>query len=75
MPEATLLAFADHGTVPGETIRPYYDHARDVMNRLAAVGVDMDDVVAVLEAEGVTKFEDSWKSLLDTIAEKLTPLA
>src|SRR4030095_4204805 len=71
MPESTLKAFADHGVVPGDTVRTRYDDAREVMARLAAVGIDMDDVVTVLEAEGVRKFEDSWNALLDTIAAQL----
>ncbi len=71
MPESTLKAFADHGVVAGDTVRTRYDDAKEVMARLAAVGVDMDDVVAVLETEGVRKFEDSWNALLNTIAAQL----
>ncbi|KJE23617.1 transaldolase [Frankia torreyi] len=71
MPEATLQAFADHGTVRGETIRPYYDDARGVFAALAAVGVDLDDVIETLETQGVQKFEDSWNQLLGTIAQQL----
>jgi transaldolase len=71
MPESTLQAFADHGTVSGETIRPGYDDARSVFAALAAVGVDLDDVIETLEAQGVRKFEDSWNQLLDTIAGRL----
>jgi transaldolase len=66
-----LKAFADHGTVPGDTIRTRYDDARNVMARLAESGIDMDDVVETLEIEGVRKFEDSWNALLDTIATAL----
>lgn len=71
MPEATLQAFADHGAVTGETIRPFYDDARAVFAALAEVGVDIDDVIETLEAQGVQKFEDSWKQLLDTIEQKI----
>ncbi|WP_163550040.1 transaldolase [Candidatus Frankia nodulisporulans] len=71
MPEATLQAFADHGSVSGETIRPNYADARAVFAALATVGVDIDDVVETLEAQGVQKFEDSWKQLLDTVAQQL----
>ncbi|MDD7921936.1 transaldolase, partial [Actinomycetospora chibensis] len=38
----------------------------------AHVGVDVDDVYQVLEDEGVTKFEDSWAELTDTVSEQLT---
>ncbi|MCL9797199.1 transaldolase family protein, partial [Frankia sp. AgKG'84/4] len=72
MPEATLQAFADHGVVGGETIRPFYDDARAVFAALAEVGIDLDDVIETLEAQGVQKFEDSWKQLLDTVARQLS---
>jgi transaldolase len=75
MPESTLLAFADHGEVHGDTIRPYYASARATMAALAAVGVDMADVVEVLETEGVSKFEDSWNQLLDAVRDQLVPRA
>ncbi|GGT79216.1 transaldolase [Actinomadura citrea] len=71
MPEATLLAEADHGQVRGDTVRGAYDDARAHMAALKDVGVDYDDVVRVLEDEGVEKFEASWKELLDTITGEL----
>lgn len=71
MPEATLVAEADHGQVRGDTVRGYYDDARAHMAALKNVGVDYDDVVRVLEEEGVEKFEASWKQLLDTITGEL----
>ena len=71
MPEATLLAFADHGEVTGETIRPNYADAHAVVAALTQVGVDLDDVVEVLESEGVSKFEDSWNQLLDAVRGQL----
>jgi len=73
MPEKTLDAVADHGRVTADTVRPAYADARAVLDRLAAVGVDYDDVVAVLEEEGVTKFETSWQQLLDALAAALAP--
>jgi len=45
--------------------------AQAVMDRLAAVGVDYDDVIATLEQEGVEKFEASWAELLDTVSGQL----
>jgi len=71
MPESTLLAFADHGEVPGETIRPNYAEAHATMAALAGGGVDLEDVVEVLEQEGVAKFEDSWNQLLDAVRGQL----
>ena len=41
------------------------------MAALKEVGVDYDDVVRVLEDEGVEKFEASWNELLETVAAEL----
>ncbi|MFI0353739.1 transaldolase [Actinomadura sp. 9N407] len=71
MPEATLDASADHAEVSGDTVRAFYDEARAHMDALKEAGVDYDDVVRVLEDEGVEKFETSWNELLGTIADEL----
>jgi transaldolase len=75
MPEPTLKAVADHGNVAGDTVTPNYDHARQVMAALADVGVDFDDVVKVVEEEGVEKFEKSWQELTDTVTTALDKAA
>ena len=59
MPAETIVAFQDHGTV-AVTLTEGVDEARKLLERLAEVGVDYDDVVATLEAEGVQKFADSF---------------
>jgi len=71
MPESVIFAFEDHGTVRGDTVTGSYDNARKVFADLAAIGVDMDDVVQVLEDEGVDKFETSWVELLDGVQRSL----
>jgi transaldolase len=71
MPEQTIHAFADHGEVRGDTITPYYNEAQKVLDDLAALGVDYDDVVATLEREGVEKFAASWNELLEGVAKSL----
>ncbi|WP_405011196.1 transaldolase [Kitasatospora sp. NBC_01539] len=71
MPEATLDATDDHGTVTGDTVTVNYADAQAVMDAVAAAGVDYDDVVQVLEDEGVEKFEISWKELLETVSASL----
>ncbi|MWA00363.1 transaldolase [Actinomadura sp. LD22] len=71
MPEATLVAEADHGQLRGDTVRGAYDDARAHMAALKDAGVDYDDVVRVLEEEGVEKFEASWKELLGSIEGEL----
>jgi transaldolase len=75
MPEATLNAVADHGTIRGDTIHPFMTDAQKVLDDLASVGIDYDDVVKVLEDEGVEKFEASWGELLESTASELKRLA
>jgi transaldolase len=67
MPEPTLHAVADHGVVRGDTVRRSYAEARQVLDGLAAVGVQYDEVVHALEQDGVTRFQASWTELLDTV--------
>ena len=67
MPAETIVAFQDHGKVVPNTITEGVAEARKLLERLAEVGVDYDDVVATLEAEGVQKFADSFEELLDGI--------
>jgi transaldolase len=63
LPEATIAAFEDHGTLAA-TIAHDLEDARTTLERLAAVGVDLDEVAGVLEAEGVAAFADSYGRLL-----------
>ena len=74
MPEETIVAFQDHGVV-AETLENGLDEARDVLEKLAQVGVDYDDVTATVEKEGVQKFIDSFDELKAGIAEKRAALA
>jgi transaldolase len=71
MPESTLKALLDHGEFRGESVRSMYADAHKVLSELAAVGIDYDDVVRVLEEEGIEKFEASWKELIDSIQAEL----
>jgi transaldolase len=75
MPESVIKAFADHGEVRGDTITPEFAAAHRVFTDLAQVGVDFDDVVKVLESEGVDKFEQSWKELLEGVDKSLKAAA
>lgn len=69
LPDATIEAFEDHGTV-ARTIDRDLDGARQVMADLAAVGVDLGDVTRVLEEEGVAAFVKSFEELLGTLNDK-----
>jgi transaldolase len=71
MPEATMNAMYDHGVVEGDTVRGHYVDAQQVLDDLKSVGIDYDDVVGVLETEGVDKFEESWNQLIEAVTEQL----
>ena len=72
MPEATLHATADHGVLQGDTVHGTYDAARALFAKLETLGISYDDVVRVLEDEGVSKFEASWGELLESIQKELS---
>ena len=71
MPEATLRATADHAKLRGDTIRGTYDESRKVFADLERLGISYDDVVRVLEEEGVQKFAASWNEFLGTIESNM----
>ncbi|MGH3357600.1 MAG: transaldolase [Nocardioidaceae bacterium] len=75
MPEKTLTAFGDHGLVIDDTVHGTYDDARAVLDRVAAAGVSYDEVVRVLEDEGVEKFVKSWAELEATVDGELSKAA
>src|SRR6266496_2944204 len=62
---------AAHGELRGDAIHGTYADARQVIDDLEALGVGYDDVVGVLEDEGVQKFAASWQELLTTIESEL----
>jgi transaldolase len=71
MPGATLAAFADHGTLTGDTLHSNYAAAAEHMQALKAIGIDFDDITRVLETEGLEKFVASWAELGQTVSRQL----
>jgi transaldolase len=69
LPEATIAAFADHGTL-ARTVDTFVEEAATVMRRLAAAGVDMDDVGLTLEDRGIAGFHKSYQEVLGALATK-----
>ncbi len=69
LPDGTLAAFLDHGTV-ARTIDADFGAAEQILADVTAVGVDLEDVAAMLEAEGVASFEKAFVDLLGTLTEK-----
>ena len=69
LPENTIRAFEDHGTL-ARTIDVNVADAERVMQAIASAGVDMDDVGQTLEDEGVDAFQKSFDHVLGTLAAK-----
>ena len=69
MPDATIDAFLDHGTV-ARTIDSDAAGARAHLDRLGGAGIDLADVSRVLEEEGVSSFLKSWDELLQALTDK-----
>lgn len=69
MPEATLLAFKDHGRVRATLERDLKETQR-VFQQLAEVGIDLKNVTQKLEDAGVAAFADSFNALLDCVNAK-----
>ena len=73
MPQETIEAFQDHGTV-ADTLESGIDEAHELLAALAEAGIDYDDVVRVLEQEGVQKFVDSFEELMEGVRSKKSEL-
>ncbi|GAA2276386.1 transaldolase 2 [Streptomyces ruber] len=75
MPEATLFATEESGEIRGNTIAGTYEQARADLDALEKIGISYDEVVDLLEKEGVEKFEASWNDLLSSTQAELERLA
>jgi transaldolase len=71
MPEKTMEAVFDHGVIDGDTITNSYEEARRILSEIEALGISYDEVVALLEQEGVDKFVVSWNELVATVSGAL----
>ena len=71
MPEKTMEAVFDHGVINGDTITGNYEDARLALASIEALGVSYDQVVDLLEQEGVDKFIVSWNELVATVSSAL----
>ncbi|MBN3459178.1 transaldolase [Mycobacterium avium] len=71
LPARTLAAVADNGVITaGASINKAIE-AQEIFDKLAGVGVDLADVFAVLEDEGVEKFARSWRHLREATQGQL----
>jgi transaldolase len=74
MPDATLLAFAEHGTLRALLPRDGGD-ADQVMSQLAEAGLDPKQLASDLQRQGAEAFDESWRNLLDCIDGKAAQIA
>jgi transaldolase len=74
MPEETIDAYQDHGS-PQPRLQSDLDGAHALLEELARVGVDYDDVTDTLEREGVEKFSQSFDELMQSLHSKQESLA
>lgn len=73
LPDATIVAFADHGVVE-RRVDADLDRADHVWASLPRLGVDLDDVARQLEHEGLTSFQKSFDELLGALSDKAAEL-
>jgi transaldolase len=69
MPYETVEAFQDHGEV-ADTLEQGVEEARSLLQQLEEAGVPYEEVTQVIEKEGVEKFSDSFRQLLEEMAKK-----
>ncbi len=73
VPEATMMAFNDHGN-PGSELTIGLEEAQAQLAALADAGVSLNSITDDLLVAGVKAFADSYESLLSRIDEKLKVL-
>lgn len=71
LPEPTLDAVIREGRFRGDTITGTAARSAQIIERLAELGIDIDDVCAQLESAGVQAFIESWQALRATVGSAL----
>ena len=69
VPPSTLQAFLDHGK-PALTVETGLAQAKDDLEKVKALGVNMDEVCAKLLADGLSSFNKAFESLMSAIEKK-----
>jgi transaldolase len=73
LPPETIEACADHCKI-SDHLRSGFDRAEEVLAQVAALGIDLDKVMAELLDEGIKKFIDSFTSLMRSLSDKVAQL-
>jgi transaldolase len=71
MPEATLKGVSRLDESISDTVTARYDDARTTIKNLADIGIDLDNIAATLEREGIASFEKSWNELIASVEMQL----
>jgi transaldolase len=69
VPPQTLAALLDHGSVR-PALEEGLDEAQAIIDQLAVLGINMDEVTTQLEREGVKSFADAFAALLAGVEDK-----
>ena len=75
LPDSTLQAVADHGSLPERPLPEDGVDAEEVLDAYEKAGTDVDALAAELQRKGADAFVASWTALLETIASKRAALA
>jgi len=70
LPDETIDAFADHGTLQADAVEENIEGAEETLWNLYDIGIDLDYVTQRLTDEGIQKFIDPFDKLMETIEEK-----
>jgi transaldolase len=73
MPENTMDEFREHGDVTA-TLGENLDYWMDVLDRVEALGIDLEEIMDDLRVDGLKKFSDSYDELLRDLAAKAAAL-
>ncbi|MDP9440756.1 MAG: transaldolase [Actinomycetota bacterium] len=74
MPDATVDAFLDHGSLQ-RTVDVGVEDAKATLDQIEQLGVSMRDVAETLEQEGVASFVKSFDELTQTLQDKANDIA
>ena len=69
MPDATLLAMADHGEAPS-ALAIDGQSAAGVLAAASAAGIDLDALAEKLQRDGAAAFVSAWEAMISSIATK-----
>ena len=75
LPPETINAFRDHGKTPGATVKTGFDEADSALASLSRLGIDLDEITAKLQVDGVAAFAASFDQLMAALERKRKTLA